>query len=269
MSISVIIPCFNCEKTLRRAVDSVLSQTLLPDELILVDDCSADGTAAIIAEFAHLTRIRVMAIAQQINQGAAAARNIGMDAATGDYVAFLDSDDTWDPRKLRIQYDFMQKNPELELCGHVIGLAGDPAEQPAHGTGSRPISLANLLLKNHLNTPSVMMRRSNYRFDPVLRYSEDLALWLDIAASGAKIAKLEATLGFVHKAFYGASGLSSSILEMELGELRNFVTLFKRRHISLCWFVAASCFSLSKFVRRVILILAGRMIDKVAAVSVS
>ena len=108
MSISVIIPCFNCEKTLRRAVDSVLSQTLLPDELILVDDCSADGTAKIIAEYAQSTRVRVVAIAHQINQGAAVARNTGMDAATGDYVAFLDSDDTWDPRKLRIQYDFMQ-----------------------------------------------------------------------------------------------------------------------------------------------------------------
>jgi glycosyltransferase involved in cell wall biosynthesis len=253
--ISVVIPCFNCAKTLGRALESVFAQTMLPSEIILVDDCSDDETESVIEAYVLSAAVLVVSVKHDVNSGAAVARNTGLDVAKFDYVAFLDSDDTWHPDKLSLQYHFMESHRDIHLSGHEIGYVGDVA--PGHNdsvTGFRAISIRDLLLKNHLNTPSVMLRRSGYRFDPSLRYSEDLALWLDMAANGEAIAKLDQTLGYVHKPFYGAGGLSSSILKMEAGELRNFRWLYRKRTIGLSWFLIATFYSIVKFLRRLILV---------------
>lgn len=89
--LSVVIPCYNREKTIKRCIESVLHQTKLPDEIIIVDDGSSDKTVEIVKEFA----CSKMKILQQNHRGAQAARNLGVLNATGDYIAFLDSDDEW------------------------------------------------------------------------------------------------------------------------------------------------------------------------------
>jgi teichuronic acid biosynthesis glycosyltransferase TuaG len=107
-AVSVIMPAFNAAHTLRDAVLSVQEQTFGNWELVVVDDCSPDGTFELATELkAQVGRMKV--IRHATNMGVAAARNTAMEAAEGRYLAFLDSDDMWLPRKLEAQLAFMQQ----------------------------------------------------------------------------------------------------------------------------------------------------------------
>ena len=113
-TVSVVIPTHNHAAFLRQAIDSALSQTLPPLEIIVVDDGSTDETPAILREYG--SRIRPI---RQPNAGVAAARNTGIGAATGDLIAFLDSDDVWEPSKLARQVARFKADAALGLvhCG--------------------------------------------------------------------------------------------------------------------------------------------------------
>jgi glycosyltransferase involved in cell wall biosynthesis len=110
-TVSCIVPVFNGERYLAEAVDSILAQTHRPIELIVVDDGSTDGSAAVASRYGDRVRL-----ARQANAGPAAARNRGLDLATGDFVAFLDSDDLWHPDKLRLQLACFDRDPDLGGC---------------------------------------------------------------------------------------------------------------------------------------------------------
>ncbi len=113
--VSVIIPVYNRERYLPEAVRSVLAQSYPAFEVVLVDDGSTDNSAAIAREFGPPVRY-----SHQANAGQAAARNRGVELATGTMLAFLDSDDYWSPDKLAIQVDAFGRDPELEaVFGHV------------------------------------------------------------------------------------------------------------------------------------------------------
>jgi glycosyltransferase involved in cell wall biosynthesis len=113
-TVSVIIPAYNHAPYLRAAIDSALAQTYAPHEVIVVDDGSTDETPQILASYGD--RIRAI---RQPNGGVASARNAGIAAASGDYLAFLDSDDLWEPRKLELQMARFDADPSLGLihCG--------------------------------------------------------------------------------------------------------------------------------------------------------
>ena len=113
MLISVIIPAYNRAGCICRALESVKSQRIADLEVILGDDASTDATVELAT--AILPGIRVARLAN--NQGASAARNAALKLAKGDFVAFLDSDDEWMPGKLSSQIHFLEKNPEIGLCG--------------------------------------------------------------------------------------------------------------------------------------------------------
>ncbi len=110
--ISVIIPTFNREKTIKRAIDSVLNQTYKDIELIVVDDCSTDRTEEIINGYMD-NRIKYYKLHQ--NSGACVARNKGVELSCGEYIAFQDSDDEWLENKLEKQLDFLEKN-NSDIC---------------------------------------------------------------------------------------------------------------------------------------------------------
>lgn len=107
-SISVVIPAYNSEAHIGRALDSVLAQTLCADEIIVVDDGSTDETGKVVASYGE----RVKYIRQE-NAGPGAARNIGIHAATGNWIAFLDADDEWTSEKLKLQVDLLKRDTEL------------------------------------------------------------------------------------------------------------------------------------------------------------
>ena len=108
-TVSIILPTYNRVGSVQAAIHSVLAQTYIDYELIVVDDGSTDETASHVREIADPRLIYVL---HPQNKGAAAARNTGMRMARGDYIAFLDSDDTWHPQKLEVQVEFLKNSPD-------------------------------------------------------------------------------------------------------------------------------------------------------------
>jgi len=181
--VTVIIPTYNRGWTLRRAIDSVLAQTFRDFELIVVDDGSEDNTADILADYG--TDIRVI---RQANAGVSAARNAGIRAAGGEYIAFLDSDDAWLPEKLQVQMDYFNTHPADVICQtEEIWIRNGKRVNPkkVHKKPSGRIFRASLALC--LVSPSaVMLRRELFAeiggFDETLPACEDYDLWLRISA---------------------------------------------------------------------------------------
>ncbi|NNN45451.1 MULTISPECIES: glycosyltransferase family 2 protein [unclassified Vibrio] len=109
MMVSIITPSYNCANYIFETISSVLSQTYSEWEMIIVDDCSTDNSVSVIKS--HIEKdSRIKLIQLNENSGAAIARNTAIEAAQGRYIAFLDSDDLWEPEKLATQISFMQKN---------------------------------------------------------------------------------------------------------------------------------------------------------------
>lgn len=258
--VSVVLPCYRCAKTIEWAVASVVSQTVRPLTLILVDDGSGDETRDVL----HALQNRYSAAWVQLvlldqNVGAASARNAGWDQAEGDYVAFLDADDAWHPRKLELQYRFMKDRPDVAVSGHGhIQLdAGQVLDESLMGEWKfRTITTCSVLLKNPFVTPSFMVRRDvTYRFLAGRRYMEDHYFLMQVAVAGLPVMKMELPLSITFKNSFGAAGLSASLWDMECGELANYDLLLASKKIS---FVATLCFkaySWIKFFRRVFIVL--------------
>jgi glycosyltransferase involved in cell wall biosynthesis len=159
--VSVVVPAFNAEKTLHRTLMSVLAQSYSNMEIIVVDDGSTDGTAAILSRFASLEpRIRVV---RQGNEGVAAARNRGINLAAGDYIAPLDADDIWHPTKIEKQVNMIEKNPKVGLVYswyHVIDIA-DRVIETSPPTLARGDCLTWLIVENFIgNSSSPLIRRA-------------------------------------------------------------------------------------------------------------
>ena len=255
--VSAVIPCYRCGGTIRRALDSVAAQTTPPREVILVDDCSANGTAealgGIAAEYPG-GWVRVLLL--PINGGPGRARSAGWDAAAQPYVAFLDADDSWHPSKLEIQYGWMRANPGVVLTGHPSARAGEGASSapPNREVRASRIGRRELLLSNCFSSRSIMFRRDlAIGFHPTKRYMEDHWWLLQIVFSGQQIVRLELPLAFTFKADYGASGLSARLWEMERNELDNYWGLRRAGRISLVTVSLLTVYSLIKYARRCIL----------------
>jgi glycosyltransferase involved in cell wall biosynthesis len=109
-SVSVIIPAYNAERYLSEALASVSSQSFAPEEIIVVDDGSTDGTEEVVRK--HGGSIRIF---KQFHKGAGAARNLGVESARGEFVSFLDADDLWSPEKLSLQLGVFQSRAETDM----------------------------------------------------------------------------------------------------------------------------------------------------------
>lgn len=257
--VSVIIPCYRCTETIERAIGSIARQTLLPEEVLVVDDCSDDGgkTRGLLYRLQQQYRdkldIRIIALEQ--NSGPAGARNAGWDMATQPYIAFLDADDEWHPEKLDIQYRYMRDNPLIAVTGHrYIWLRDGRSSLPACSImGFKNISPLSLLFKNCFPTSSVMLKNKiPFRFTAEKRSAEDFYLWQQVAFAGFPVVRIEAPLVHYYKALYGEGGLSARLWKMEKGELENFAALYQAGSINGLMFIAATTFSIIKYVKRLI-----------------
>jgi glycosyltransferase involved in cell wall biosynthesis len=132
--VSCVVPVFNGEKYLAEAIESILKQTYRPIEIIVADDGSTDGTAKVAGRYGKQVRYL-----KQSNTGPAAARNLGIDAAAGEFLAFLDADDLWHPEKLLRQIARFHVRPELDYCvGYVQNFwISELAEEEAKFRGHR------------------------------------------------------------------------------------------------------------------------------------
>lgn len=255
--VSVVIPCYRCAQTVERAVASVAAQTVQPMELILVDDGSADGTRAVLNELRGRYApgwIRLVLLDQ--NQGAASARNAGWAQASGHYIALLDADDSWHPRKIELQYRFMASRPDIAVSGHGYEQV-DTAPAPADLDDAvfRQLRVLPVLLKNPFVTPSFMFRRDlSHRFSPGKRHMEDHLFLMQVATSGFGIAKTALPLAYIYKNMFGDSGLSADLWAMQRGELVNYAILYRERRIPYIGAVLLTDYSWVKFSRRLFLV---------------
>lgn len=130
MSLSVIIPAWNASALLSQAIESVRRQAIVPEEIIVVDDGSLDATAELATSLGPDIRV----IRHDRNRGPAAARNTGLRAAVGDWIAFLDADDLWPPYKLALQGQALRARPDHGVC---LGLQRQ-FRDPATGADGKP-----------------------------------------------------------------------------------------------------------------------------------
>lgn len=238
---------------------SIAAQTAPPDEIILVDDGNIDPTAHALhwAATRSVRNVKVTVLRLDPNVGAASARNAGWDAASTPYVAFLDADDSWHPRKLEIQVAYMESHPDVVVSGHrhdVCRAMVQPAALPEDWSATR-FDFSRLLWSNRFVTSSAVVRRETpHRFAARQRHMEDHRLWLDIARAGLPIVRLEVALAAHHKADFGAGGLSGDLVRMERAELSNYAALHRAGAISAASRAALTSWSLAKFVRRVLIV---------------
>lgn len=255
--VSVIIPCYRCTETIERAVASIARQTLPPEEVLLVEDCSGDDGETLDLLYRlqqqYRDKVDLKIISLKENGGPAGARNAGWDAATQPYIAFLDADDEWHPEKLDLQYEYMRGNPKIAVTGHqyIWLLNSKPTLHALSISSYKNISPLSLLFKNCFPTSSVMLKNKiPFRFTAGKRCAEDFYLWQQVAFAGFPIVRIEAPLVHYYKALYGEGGLSAQLWKMEKGELSNFVALYRAGSINWLLFIAATGFSIAKYVKR-------------------
>ncbi len=189
-AVSTVIPAYNAAGFIERALRSALEQGIPHHEIIVVDDGSKDDTSAIVARFAG---DGVRLIRHEKPSGAAAARNAGVDAATGEYVAFLDSDDEWLPGKLSRQLAILETNPEMTFAACRADLIGEDGINQGDIYRGAPPAVGReawraLLAYPSVATPTVVARRSAIlragKFNRWLPVAEDQDLWIRLALMG-------------------------------------------------------------------------------------
>ena len=190
LTVSVVIPAYRAAWSIGRAIDSLLTQTRLPDEIVVVDDGSPDDLPGALKPYGD----RVISV-RQPNGGASSARNLGIERARGDLIAFLDADDYWEPTKLERQLDIFRCHPEVGLVAsqyfvEVPGRARFERQadrdrflsRPLVLTGRKAFELATIIL-----TSTILVRRSvigDHRFITGLEPAEDRDLWVRLVTSG-------------------------------------------------------------------------------------
>lgn len=186
MQISVIIPNYNTSGLISQTLESLLAQTYTNWEALIVDDCSTDNSVEIIKSYVQKDK-RIRLIQCTINNGGPAVpRNIGIAAAQGDYIAFLDSDDLWLPEKLKIQMDFMRSQKVL-LSSTSYALIDEQGNDLNKIVRSIPVMNFKTYLRNtSIGFSSSVVKRElleGITFKK-LSVAEDFSFWLDVFRKG-------------------------------------------------------------------------------------
>ncbi len=230
--VSVVIPCFNSQALIAGTIASVATQTLRDIEIIVIDDCSTDETvevARLALEQSGLTGCLVRCIA---NGGPARARNEGVRRSRGEFVAFLDSDDTWLPEKLERQVALMRADPHVTLCGCQALWVDEESRREwfqFHNLPSfNPDGWRLLLWSTYIATPCVMARRDDLGiapFDAKLRVAEDRDLWFKLATNG--------TVALVQEPLVRIRVSRGSYMAKHVELIRNHTVPMMRRNMAL------------------------------------
>lgn len=180
--VSIITPVYNGEKFIEETSKSVLGQTHKNWEWLIVDDCSTDKSREILSDLAN-SDDRIRLIFQKENGGAAVARNAGLDAATGDFVTFLDCDDAWRNDKLEVQLEYAHTQ-NAEFTYHHYRIIDESGKVLKTQNVKKYIEQKELLRFNPFATSSIMIKRSvlkekGIRFRDYLRRRQDYLFWYD------------------------------------------------------------------------------------------
>ena len=186
MKVSIVTATYNSAEYIEDTYSSIAAQTFSDWEWIITDDASSDNTCEIIRRFSsHDSRVKLLV--QSSNQGAARARNASLQAASGDFIAFIDSDDLWDPFKLEKQLAFMASNIDFCFTSYALVSAnGRRLGKFVDTDAAASLGYHDLLKKvATVGCSTVMLRRNAFPriLMPDLRTGQDYALWLHLLRS--------------------------------------------------------------------------------------
>ncbi|OBT02716.1 hypothetical protein A9257_20865 [Vibrio cyclitrophicus] len=184
--VSIIVPIYNVESIIINTIESVLKQNYRDWELLLIDDSSTDGTRQVLERYSDKDA-RIKCFFSEINLGAGGARNIGLELATGRFIAFLDSDDLWHPNKLEKQISFM-KSRNAPICHTSFSFINEDGEPRKGGVDvSESVSLIDNLRSTEIATSTAVIDRNLvtecFKFS-LIRARQDIKLWIDLLSLG-------------------------------------------------------------------------------------
>jgi len=230
-TVSVVIPTYNQGSLLPEAIASVRAQKWPDVEIIVVDDGSTDDTKQVLDQLATAGDLRWF---RQSNAGAAAARNRGIQAATGEWIAFLDADDIWLPPKLAIQFEQLKKHrADFSFTDSRLRFANGHESDLCCPIFERPL-FHQLLTGNLFGTPTVILRKSCFErvglFDEQLRTGEDWDMWLRLASTFTHVWIKEplSVIRTISKSKFNVTTLANCTL-------RVLERLFSCNHVSKHW----------------------------------
>lgn len=180
--VSIITPVYNGEKYISETIESVIKQTYLDWEMIVVDDGSKDGSAAIVRRYAEKeSRITLL---QQPNGGSASARNNGIRYANGQYIALLDSDDLWDPDFLKSQLVLMKEKNTICVHGSYKRINENSEEILKAWKAKKEVTYKQMQMTNHIACLTGLYDTSKfgkiYLKEELRSIRDDYAYWLDV-----------------------------------------------------------------------------------------
>lgn len=257
--ISVVIPMYNSEKTIIRTLDSIKNQTAFEQilEVILINDGSTDNSLNLVKKYIEDNKNVPIVIIEKTNGGVSSARNVGMKVAKGEWIALLDSDDEWLPKKIEIQMETIQKHPEIDFLGGNIDDRGLKILWKKIN-GLYKANVKDVCLKTFPQTSVAIFKRNIFEeiggYDEKQRYAED----------GNYFIKICAHYNYYHlpiqmvcygngKPGFGYSGLSANLKSMYDGNIKNIKELKNENMITNSFYIFLHAFYWIKYVRRILI----------------
>ena len=211
---SIIIPVYNNEQTIGRAIQSCIEQTFSAFELIVINDGSNDNSEAIISNYSTYENITILN--NTSNRGVSYTRNRGIKIARGEYLCFLDADDYFTPNKLDLINTCLEKNPEIQFLFHPFA---HTYHNISSATEVKKWNKFRLLLGNKIATPCVIIKNEHpLLFNERMHYMEDYDLWLRYS-NEHHIYFINSALTILGRPVLSKGGVSNSKIKMRIGEL--------------------------------------------------
>lgn len=256
LSISVVIPMYNAAKTIERALNSIKDQTLKCNyQIIVVNDGSKDNSQEIVEKYIADNPQLNITLINQLNGGVSKARNTGLKQASGNLIAFLDSDDAWKEEKIEEQLKIFKNHYNVDFLGTGFAGFGIKAE-----IGKlKKISFEDLLFRNYFQPSTILMKREivdkvGY-FDENQKYAEEGNYFFRVSKDFKCFFLNQELIVFGDgKSGFGESGLSANLKEMEKGELKNLKFAYENKWIGFGLYFVTVCFSLLKYLRRIVIV---------------
>ena len=256
LSISVVIPMYNAAKTIERALNSIKGQTLKCNyQIIVVNDGSKDNSQEIVEKYIADNPQLNITLINQLNGGVSKARNTGLKHASGNLIAFLDSDDAWKEEKIEEQLKIFKNHYNVDFLG--TGFAGFGIK--AKIGKLKKISFEDLLFRNYFQPSTILMKREivdkvGY-FDENQKYAEEGNYFFRVSKDFKCFFLNQELIVFGDgKSGFGESGLSANLKEMEKGELKNLKFAYENKWIGFGLYFVTVCFSLLKYLRRIVIV---------------
>jgi teichuronic acid biosynthesis glycosyltransferase TuaG len=183
--VSIITPAYNSSNFIEETIQSVFDQTFEEWEMIIVDDNSSDDTVSIAKRFAKEdSRIKIIELSE--NSGPATARNVAIELSRGRYIAFLDSDDLWDPVKLERQIGFMKRKNSAFSCTYYSLMNEEGESNGKVATPPDRVNYTDLLKRNHIGCLTAIYdtKKLGKVYMPEIIKRQDYGLWLKILRNG-------------------------------------------------------------------------------------